>query len=87
MAAPSFRTAQSRSSAARRVNRPLESSFRRASLTPRGVRLAIRKLLSGERYTRRAGELRDWAASHDGAATAAAEVEALAASRVYAPGG
>jgi UDP:flavonoid glycosyltransferase YjiC (YdhE family) len=43
------------------------------------VRLAVRKLLSNSRYSRRARELRDWAAAHDGAAAAAAEVEALAA--------
>jgi UDP:flavonoid glycosyltransferase YjiC (YdhE family) len=46
--------------------------------TPRGVRLAVRKLLSDGRYARRAAELRGWAAEHDGAAAAAAEVEALA---------
>jgi UDP:flavonoid glycosyltransferase YjiC (YdhE family) len=45
--------------------------------TPRGVRLAVRKLLSGPRFARRAAELRDWAVRNDGAAAAAAEVEAL----------
>jgi UDP:flavonoid glycosyltransferase YjiC (YdhE family) len=47
--------------------------------TPRGVRLAMRKLLADDRFARRAGELRDWATANDGAARAAAEVEALAA--------
>jgi UDP:flavonoid glycosyltransferase YjiC (YdhE family) len=46
--------------------------------TPRGIRLGLRRLLGDESFARRAGELRDWAASHDGAATAAAEVEELA---------
>jgi UDP:flavonoid glycosyltransferase YjiC (YdhE family) len=46
--------------------------------TPRGVRLAVRKLLSDGRYARRAAELRGWAAEQNGAAAAAAEVEALA---------
>jgi UDP:flavonoid glycosyltransferase YjiC (YdhE family) len=46
--------------------------------TPRGVRLAVRKLLADGGYARRARELRDWAAANDGAACAAAEVEALA---------
>lgn len=46
--------------------------------TPRGVRLAVRKLFADPSYARRARELGDWAAAHDGAATAAAEVEALA---------
>jgi UDP:flavonoid glycosyltransferase YjiC (YdhE family) len=50
----------------------------RRLLTPRGVRLALRRLLADERFARRARELRDWAAEHDGAAGAAAEVEALA---------
>jgi UDP:flavonoid glycosyltransferase YjiC (YdhE family) len=49
--------------------------------TPRGVRLAVRKLLSEKRFARRAAELRDWAGRNDGAAAAAAEVEALAARR------
>jgi MGT family glycosyltransferase len=53
--------------------------------TPRGVRLAVRKLLSEKRYARRAAELREWAERNDGAAAAAAEVEALAASPA-APG-
>jgi UDP:flavonoid glycosyltransferase YjiC (YdhE family) len=51
----------------------------RRLITPRGVRLAVRKLLSEGRFARRATELRDWALANDGAAAAAAEVEALAA--------
>jgi UDP:flavonoid glycosyltransferase YjiC (YdhE family) len=54
-------------------------SLPRRLTTPHGVRLAVRKLLADERYSRRALELRDWARAHDGAAAAAAEVEALAA--------
>jgi UDP:flavonoid glycosyltransferase YjiC (YdhE family) len=50
----------------------------RRLITPRGVRLGLRKLLGKPGYARRAAELRDWARSHDGAAAAAAEVEALA---------
>jgi UDP:flavonoid glycosyltransferase YjiC (YdhE family) len=47
--------------------------------TPRGIRLGLRRLLGDEHFARRARELRDWATAHDGAAAAAAEVEALAA--------
>jgi UDP:flavonoid glycosyltransferase YjiC (YdhE family) len=47
--------------------------------TPRGIKLGLRRLLGDERFARRARELRDWAAAHDGAEAAAAEVEALAA--------
>jgi UDP:flavonoid glycosyltransferase YjiC (YdhE family) len=54
-------------------------SLPRRLTTPRGVRLAVRKLLVDERYARRARELRDWAQANDGAAAAAAEVEALGA--------
>jgi UDP:flavonoid glycosyltransferase YjiC (YdhE family) len=46
--------------------------------TPRGVRLAVRRLLDDPSYRRRAEELRDWAAANDGAATAADAVEELA---------
>lgn len=54
----------------------------RRLITPRGVRLAVRRLLSDPRYARRAGEMRSWALANDGAASAAAEVEALAARHV-----
>lgn len=54
----------------------------RRLITPRGVRLALRRLMDDERFARRAAELREWAARNDGAAAAAAEVEALAERRV-----
>jgi UDP:flavonoid glycosyltransferase YjiC (YdhE family) len=50
----------------------------RRFITPRGVRLALRKLLGDQSYARRAAELRAWAEAHDGGTAAAAEVEALA---------
>jgi UDP:flavonoid glycosyltransferase YjiC (YdhE family) len=53
-------------------------SVPRRMVTPRGLRLAVERLLGDERFARRARELRDWARAHDGAAAAAAEVEALA---------
>lgn len=56
----------------------------RRLITKRGVRLAVRRLLSEDRFADRARELRDWAAEHDGAAAAAAEVEALAGRRAGA---
>jgi UDP:flavonoid glycosyltransferase YjiC (YdhE family) len=56
----------------------------RRLITPRGIRLALRRLLSQRRFARRATELREWAERNDGAAAAAAEVEALAARRVAA---
>jgi UDP:flavonoid glycosyltransferase YjiC (YdhE family) len=52
-------------------------SLPRRLTTPRGVRLALRKLLSDEGFGRRARALREWAREHDGAAAAASEVEAL----------
>ncbi len=45
--------------------------------TPRGIRLALRRLLADGAYAERAAELGDWAAVHDGAAAAAAELEGL----------
>jgi UDP:flavonoid glycosyltransferase YjiC (YdhE family) len=51
----------------------------RRLITARGVRLAVRRLLSEPGYARRAGELRAWAEQHDGAARAADEVETLGA--------
>jgi UDP:flavonoid glycosyltransferase YjiC (YdhE family) len=50
-------------------------SLPRRFLTPRGVRLAVRRLLADPGYAERAAELRDWSDRHDGAATAADEVE------------
>jgi len=53
--------------------------------TPRGVRLAVRRLLSDPRYGQRAEEIRDWCTTHDGAATAADELEAFAATGAPRP--
>lgn len=47
--------------------------------TPRGLRLAVRRLLADPAYARRASAFARWAARHDGAATAADAVEAFAA--------
>jgi UDP:flavonoid glycosyltransferase YjiC (YdhE family) len=46
--------------------------------TPRGVRLALARLLADPRHAERARALGAWSAEHDGAATAAAAVEAAA---------
>jgi UDP:flavonoid glycosyltransferase YjiC (YdhE family) len=54
-------------------------SLPRRLVTPRGVRLAVERVLADGRLARRAGELRDWAARNDGGARAAAAVEAFAA--------
>ena len=51
-------------------------SLPRRLQTARGMRLALRRLLGDPEYARRAGELRDWAARNDGAATAAGVLEA-----------
>ena len=56
-------------------------SLPRRFVTPRGIRLAVRELLAGEGYARRARELSDWAERHDGAAVAADVVERFAAER------
>jgi UDP:flavonoid glycosyltransferase YjiC (YdhE family) len=53
-------------------------SIPRRFQTATGVRLAVRRLLADPSYRRRAKELRDWAAEHDGRAAAADAVEALA---------
>jgi UDP:flavonoid glycosyltransferase YjiC (YdhE family) len=45
--------------------------------TPRGVRLAVRRLLANPKYAARAAAVRDWSATHDGAATAADELESM----------
>jgi UDP:flavonoid glycosyltransferase YjiC (YdhE family) len=50
----------------------------RRFITPRGMRLALRRLLDSPGYSRRAAALRDWALAHDAGDAAAAEVEALA---------
>jgi UDP:flavonoid glycosyltransferase YjiC (YdhE family) len=46
--------------------------------TPRGVRLAVRRLLADPGYAERAADVREWCARNDGAATAADELEAFA---------
>jgi UDP:flavonoid glycosyltransferase YjiC (YdhE family) len=43
--------------------------------TPRGIRLAVRRLLDDPGYSSRAGELAGWAAAHDGPTRAADELE------------
>jgi UDP:flavonoid glycosyltransferase YjiC (YdhE family) len=53
-------------------------SLPRRFQTPRGVRLAVSRLLANPGYRRRAEELRAWAAENDGATTAADAVEELA---------
>jgi UDP:flavonoid glycosyltransferase YjiC (YdhE family) len=50
-------------------------SLPRRLVTPRGVRLALRRLLADDRYVRRARELGEWAARHEGADAAATAVE------------
>ncbi|MEA2330205.1 MAG: hypothetical protein QOH58_343 [Thermoleophilaceae bacterium] len=54
--------------------------------TPRGVRLAVRRLLADPAYTERAARVRDWCATHDGAATAADTLEAFAAEATHPVG-
>jgi UDP:flavonoid glycosyltransferase YjiC (YdhE family) len=54
-------------------------SLPRRFQTPRGVRLAVRRMLGDPRYAERARELRHWSERHDGAATAADAVEEVAA--------
>lgn len=54
-------------------------SLPRRFQTPRGVRLAVRRLLSDPSYAARASELGAWASERDGSATAADAVEELAA--------
>ena len=59
-------------------------SLPRRLVTARGVRLAVRRVLGDPSYAARARELREWAERSDGAANAAAEVEALASRRPVA---
>jgi UDP:flavonoid glycosyltransferase YjiC (YdhE family) len=56
-------------------------SLPRRFTTPRGVRLAVRRLLAEPGYRRRAAELGDWATRHNGAEKAAEAVEELAERR------
>jgi UDP:flavonoid glycosyltransferase YjiC (YdhE family) len=48
--------------------------------TPRGVRLAVRRLLADPRYAEAAGRLREWSERNDGAAVAAGALEEFARS-------
>jgi UDP:flavonoid glycosyltransferase YjiC (YdhE family) len=59
-------------------------SLPRRLITPRGIRLALRELLAGESYARRARELGHWAERHDGAAVAADTLERFTAPRAPA---
>jgi UDP:flavonoid glycosyltransferase YjiC (YdhE family) len=52
-------------------------SLPRRFQTARGLRLAVSRVLSNPAYRRRAEELREWSAAHDGAAAAADAVEEL----------
>jgi UDP:flavonoid glycosyltransferase YjiC (YdhE family) len=54
-------------------------SLPRRLVTPRGIRLAVRRVLGNPSFAARAGEMRDWFEAGDPAGRAAAEVEALAA--------
>jgi UDP:flavonoid glycosyltransferase YjiC (YdhE family) len=54
-------------------------SLPRRFQTPRGVRLAVRRLLGDPRYAEAAGRLRVWSEQNDGAAVAADALEELAA--------
>jgi UDP:flavonoid glycosyltransferase YjiC (YdhE family) len=56
-------------------------SLPRRFQTPRGVRLAVRRLLGDPGYARRAALIRDWSERNDGAAIAADAVEALVIQR------
>src|SRR6266545_2928546 len=53
-------------------------SLARRFLSPRGVRLAVRRLLGDGRYRARAEEIAAWAAENDGASNAAELVEEAA---------
>jgi UDP:flavonoid glycosyltransferase YjiC (YdhE family) len=56
-------------------------SLPRRLITPRGIRLAVRRILSEPRFAAGAGRMADWAAEHDGAAVAAERLEVFAAKR------
>jgi MGT family glycosyltransferase len=56
----------------------------RRLITARGVRLAVRRVLTDERYRRRAQSLADWARHNDGAAVAADALESFTAAGVAA---
>ena len=56
-------------------------SLPRRFTTPRGIRLALRRLLADEGHARRAAELRDWARANDGASRGADAVEEMVTQR------
>ena len=56
-------------------------SLPRRLVTPRGIRLAVRKLLAEPAHAAGADRLRRWACAHDGGAIAAQALEGLTASR------
>lgn len=56
-------------------------SLARRCATPRGIRLAVRKVLAERTHADVAARLRAWAERHDGGAIAAEALEALAARR------
>jgi UDP:flavonoid glycosyltransferase YjiC (YdhE family) len=53
-------------------------SLPRRLVTPRGIRLAVRKLLAEPEHAQAAARLQAWAESHDGGAIAAEALERLA---------
>ena len=52
-------------------------SLPRRLVTPRGVRLAVRKVLADQGYAQRASQLRAWSERHDGGAEAAGALEEM----------
>jgi MGT family glycosyltransferase len=60
-------------------------SLARRFLSPRAVRLAVRRLFGDGRYRARAEEIADWAAENDGAANAANLVEEVARNAASRP--
>jgi UDP:flavonoid glycosyltransferase YjiC (YdhE family) len=54
-------------------------SLPRRLVTPRGVRLAVRKLLADPAHAERARGLAEWSRRHDGGVEASAALERLAA--------
>ena len=59
-------------------------SLPRRLVTPRGIRLAVRKLLAEPAHARAAARLQAWAERHDGGAIAAAQLERLGGVRAAA---
>jgi UDP:flavonoid glycosyltransferase YjiC (YdhE family) len=60
-------------------------SVPRRLLSPRSVRLAVRRLLENDRYAVRAREIQAWSVDHDGAAAAADLVEVTARNATSRP--